>query len=821
MTLRDKDQNTTKKQKLVPLLFHRRLILLASVAIIVSIGLGVQLIHLTIIEGDDKRETAFSRLDQRTFLETVRGSILDRNGSELAYDRASYSVAVDYEVISGEWADKQATEAAKKTVGGRDVWNTLSPEAREKAIAAEIGYYEHQVENLWDILAARGDIDRAMLDKRLKDIHNRVMKMANAVWERQLQEQRRLYGSDEGFDKRPIREQTLAHTILQNVSQEMAADFRRMTADLPGLKVIDSRERHYPWEVATVNLRRDTLPLPLRNDEPISIEVLGVADQILGSMRDEVWASDIKKRPFIQPSRIARDECLEENDVGSDQDGTDCRADLGGYRPGDSVGVTGLEYGFEPSLRGRRGVVDAHLNTGGEDRIDPVLGRDLKLTLDISLQAKVQAILSPAFGLTRVQQFHAGWENDGTPKPYKLPLGYPLNSAAVVLDVDTGEILAMVSMPTIATGKTIPEANRALAKPHIDRSVAWPYEAGSIVKPLILAAAVTEGVHSLDTHIDCTGHYFPHAQTIARCWIYRPAYHMTTHTARFGGPLDARHAIGASCNIYFYTIADELGIDRLNAWYRKFGVGAPLDIGLLREFEGVVEKINEETGDVIEEKRLFVAGEHAGDLPSDDYIERLDDEGGLRFLTISMGIGQSMTWTPLQAANAYATLARGGFVRDAKLIMNDPREKKKSKRTNLGLSDRVVSEALEGLRASVTEQWGTGRAIRYPTELVGQPEEPILNAKNVTVWAKTGTAQAPPMQVLNEENEIVEIKGLDHAWFVGLVGSGEPESGIARPQYAIAVIVEFGGSGGRVAGPIANQIIHAMQDAGYLAGGSE
>ena len=84
----------------------------------------------------------------------------------------------------------------------------------------------------------------------------------------------------------------------------------------------------------------------------------------------------------------------------------------------------------------------------------------------------------------------------------------------------------------------------------------------------------------------------------------------------------------------------------------------------------------------------------------------------------------------------------------------------------------------------------------------------------MTVWGKTGTAQAPPLD-LNADGEITpEERGFDHAWFVGLVGPDDAQ----RPMFALAVIVEYGGSGGRVAGPIANQVIRALQKEGYLPG---
>jgi penicillin-binding protein 2 len=168
----------------------------------------------------------------------------------------------------------------------------------------------------------------------------------------------------------------------------------------------------------------------------------------------------------------------------------------------------------------------------------------------------------------------------------------------------------------------------------------------------------------------------------------------------------------------------------------------------------------------------------------------------------------------VHAANAYATLARGGIIRDATLIADSSRSDRPRRCADLNLNSPTVAAALEGLRQSIEERYGTGNHIKYESD-----SEPIINAQGVTVRAKTGTAQAPPMRIdSNNDGTLDEddaaIKDLDHSWFVGLVGP----KGAAAPLHAIAVIVEYGGSGGRCAGPIANQIIRALQAEGYLPG---
>tara|TARA_B100001121_G_C18646557_1_gene601964 strand:+ start:60 stop:488 length:429 start_codon:yes stop_codon:yes gene_type:complete len=126
----------------------------------------------------------------------------------------------------------------------------------------------------------------------------------------------------------------------------------------------------------------------------------------------------------------------------------------------------------------------------------------------------------------------------------------------------------------------------------------------------------------------------------------------------------------------------------------------------------------------------------------------------------------------------------------------------------------VVDTILEGMREGVSEPWGTGSRIKYGTG----DYEPIFNVPGVVVMGKTGTAQAPPWaRDVDGDGTIAQRErttGLEHAWFVGLVGNARD----GKPRYAIAVLIEYGGSGGRVAGPVANQIIEALQSEGYLEG---
>lgn len=765
-------------QKLIPSMFHRRLVLLLVVIGIITSALGMQLFKLSIVQGAQRLAEAESRLDRRVYLPTHRGRILDRHGRILAEDRASYDIAVAYDVITGAWPNNQAARQARREIGASD-WNVMSPEQRDQAIADRLPHWEMMVEDLWAAIREHGELSELDLLQRRDAIRAEVQSMAAAVWDNQRLAWEARFGTEDdedsargrrGFRPRPIREQRAPHVILPRVNPEVAFEFRRLARDFDGIvQVQDSRRREMPWSSADVLLDRgDSLPKPLRSQSSVTIRVEGVGDHILGSVRDEVWAEDIQRRPFVKSNG---------------------EIDLGGYRVGDAVGSRGLELSFEHHLRGTRGVINERRDTGEQERLEAKPGDDLQITLDIMLQARVQAILSHEYGLTRVQRWH---QNDA------LPGGRPLNSAAVVLEVDTGEILAMVSMPTIEMGRNMSESRRAADDPWVNRPVEAIYPPGSILKPLVLCAAVQSGLHSLHTPINCApGHFYDTRPGIARCWIFRERYGLTNH-----GPLRAEEAMARSCNMYFYTLGDRLGMNRASNWFARFGLGQPLDTGLLQIVEGP------------ESRATQYRGESAGTIPTDELIADLRAKGELNFASVILGIGQGpgVTWTPIQAANAYATIARGGVIRDATLVRDQDRLSPRLSREHMQFSPALVDAALEGLRQSVEESHGTGYQIRYEYDQSLRPDR-IINVDGVTVWAKTGTAQAPalPVDTTGDGESDSVITGLSHAWFVGLVG---PKRG--RPSHAIVVIVEYGGSGGRVSGPIANEIIRALKAEGYL-----
>ena len=738
---------------------RRRLGWLAAVALAAVAILAVQLWALTVWEGEELLAKAESRLDAEDWLPTVRGRILDRQGRVLAEDVPAWDVAIHYGAIDGSWARTRAQRAARADLG-RSLWGRINRQARDGVVALREPEAQAELEGVLDEVARLCEVPRARIDEEIVRIRERVTRLV---------ERRRAQAGPEGRLK-PVAEQQSSHVVLRQVPDSVAFALRKLGDQYPGtIEVVDGTRRVQPWSAADVRLETDSLPLPLRRKGTVTVHVPGVLDSIVGEVRDAVWAEDKSRRPFYKP------------------DGT---VDLGGYREGmaDSIGTSGLEAAYEDWLRGTRGQLRRRRDVDEVERLEPVPGKDLRLTVDAELQARVQAILNPRFGLTRVQS----WQHGGKPG---LPDGTKLASAAVVIEVETGDILAMASWPSRDDAQELEPAERSRLQPGLNRAAEAVYPPGSIVKPLIYAGAVSSGRFAAGGSVACNGHYFPDFKDRARCWIWRPEHGMATHSSILGGPLGIEAAISRSCNIYFFSVAQKMGLRGVVDWYRALGVGRTMGTGL----QGPLSA--ERRGD---------AGEGAGILPDEADLQKIEARRDA-FTTIIMGIGQGpVAWTPLQAANAFATLARGGALRDARIVRDDAALPPDRRTGSLSIPAEARRRALEGLRQAVESSHGTGHHVRYGDGT----REAIFDLPGVRVMGKTGTAQAPPL-VWDEDGDgrrERSIRGLDHAWFVGLAGDRDDEA----PRYAVAVLVEYGGSGGKTAGPVAEQVVQALLDEGYL-----
>lgn len=796
-------------------MFHRRVLLLSAAVGLAFTPLILATGRLALVKHEELFKEAEQRLMRRQWTATTRGKILDRKGRVLTLDRPAYGVAVGYDVLAGRWVEVAAKRAAMKV--HRHDWPDLGAARQAELLESyRVVFARHMAQSWSELATTLGVNEKELNDKRdgaveriaraaTRQMNRRRVAELDAAAERGDALTPQLMEEIEKRISRPIQEQTAPVMLLPKVSDDVGLRLQIALGDevellpegdgpdaprvkvprFPGLRISDTGDREYPYDVVNVEIDRRTLPSPVRHEDVMSVRVEGVAAHILGRMRIRPYDSDIKKRE----ERIKADPAF------AARVSTDSGVDRGELRDVDPVGDVGIEASHELDLRGLRGVRSRRLDTGQEVEMPHVPGRDVTLTIDINLQARVQAAMQPRLGLAVSQPWHRG---PTTPINPTIPDGTPLNGAAVVIDIDTGDILAMVSTPSFSRAQLQDDPDQIfedrINTPYLDRAIAKSYAAGSIVKPLILCGAAKRGVYQSGQTIECTGHFLPKQPNMYRCWIYKQTNGVLTHTMQLERNLSGKDALEVSCNIFFFTLGQRLGISGVVDTYRMFDVGNRFNLGVGLEFAGAMGT----KGD-------------GSDVNTGDAIQ--------------MGIGQGpISWTPLHAANAYATLARGGVSVPPTLVRGVGGEAvSRGQPRELEIPSWALAEAYQGLEASVSGRHGTGNGIQ--TEPPPAAKESFFNAPNITVWGKTGTATAPDLKIKDAEpdgeddNEVGGKRGQtarvvrsgDHSWFLVLVG---PKGG--RMKYAIAVVMDYAGSGGKVSGPICNQVIHALIAEGYL-----
>ena len=816
----------SKVRHYIPSMFHRRVLLLVFLCIVGILMLSGRLGYMTVVEGADARAEAEKRLVTTTWLPTTRGRILDRKGRVIAGDRASYNIAIDYRILAGEWVyetrngrtastsiRRYATTLARRA--NPDFWDTYPESEQERVIEQFEAALKARVTRMErDLLSITG-MDPDDFEQRKQEILQRVGAMKaqhyDRVYNRLVNEYERtghIPGEQElarfhRMANEPIAEEHASHTIIPDITDELGFAVLRLIAKkspivsegvdpsvleslnvplYPGLKVVDATARLTPYELASVAIDRSGFPLPLRSEEPIVVRVDGVGRQLLGRIDDGLYLEDIQRRS----------DAIHDDDILRARSLTSKGTDRGRYFPGDRVGRTGIEHAFEHELRGLRGVRIENLQTGEVEEIEREHGRDVYLSIDIMLQARIRALLDPSLGLARVQTWHTNEQ------PEYTPTGTDLDAGVVVLDIATGEVLAMVSTPnpplTESEWKTLGvynETDRRLYNtihaPWVNKAIAKPYPPGSVAKALILTEAAKRGEYTQGERIHDRGYLLDNQPNKFRSWIYKKHDGMYDgHSRQLGRDLDGVDALMVSSNVFFFTLGRRLGPERIAYAYQDFHVGRPYELGIGTEWAGSVGRFNG---------------------PNDGSDINLDE-------ATLMGIGQGpITWTPLHAADALSTIARAGVSITPSIV----RDGNAPDVRDIGIPSWAVRDALQGLRQVVENRaFGTGRTISYPERGVERYE--IFNVPGLTIWGKTGTAEAPPL-LFDPDNtakgngpqEPRIVRKGDHSWYVTLVAP-EGES----PKYAIAVIVEYAGSGGKVSGPINNEIIRALVEEGYL-----
>ena len=426
------------------------------------------------------------------------------------------------------------------------------------------------------------------------------------------------------------------------------------------------------------------------------------------------------------------------------------------YSQNDIIGKAGIEYVFEKYLKGTDGVKQIDMNVDGmiTDEYtakEAVAGSDVILTIDSKLQAVTEEALK-----NNIEKIANGGFSDTSPADA---------GAAVVLNVKTGEVLAMASYPDYNPSSFINGIDtntwnyyiNGNTKPLENKAISAMYSPGSTYKMATAIAGLESGAITTKETINDTGVYKKY-NSQWKCWIYT-GYHIGH------GRLNVSEAIKRSCNYFFYEVGDRIGIDTLAKYSYYLGLGHKTGIELSNEISGVLAS----TQIAKQENRSWNPGE-----------------------TISAAIGQSYnTFTPLQMAKYVAMIANGGKRIDVTIVKSivnsDGSEVSRNEyesyvKEKLGLEDddseelsfnQANIEAIkEGMRGVTSESGGTA----YST----------FKNFNIEVGGKTGSAQTG-------------VTGKTNAWFVGFAPFDDPE-------IAIVVFVRNGGHGGYTA-EVARDII--------------
>jgi penicillin-binding protein 2 len=416
------------------------------------------------------------------------------------------------------------------------------------------------------------------------------------------------------------------------------------------------------------------------------------------------------------------------------------------YRAGDRIGRIGVERYLETELRGIRGwrkkVVDARglpLSRLESEKLlpeprmqEPRPGHDVVLTIDMALQKIVNQALR----------------------------GHP-SAAAVVMEVDTGRILAATSKPSydsnlMTTGLTFDEQtalNENPFRPRIDKTVYENYFPGSTFKPFTAIAALEEGKITPEDVLHCSGFHELGRRTF-RC----PKPH---------GDLTLREAIVMSCNVFFFNLAEITGMDTIARYAKEFGFGERTGVGYNSEAPGFIP----------------TKAWYAEKLPGQFRIGH----------TLNTAIGQgNVKVTPIQMAMTYSALANGGTVYRPQVIRRIEttdgdlvKEYYPEVIRRTAVSRASLDLVMDALRGVVEEEEGTAYSARQ---------------ESVSIAGKTGTAQVARVR-RKPGDDLARHYYLnrDHAWFAAVAPAD-------APKIAIITIIEHGGSGGEHAAPVGVEI---------------
>lgn len=655
------------------------------------------------------------------------------SGAVLAADEDLYSVEVHYrwleDPVSEQWVSHQLRSELTRE------------ERRDTELAARV--HESCLQQrtlLWQQLHEISGIPRQTLKARRERIQLRVERIAADVNRRRRKKLQGQSGITDTSDLESLSEDESAGVLLKiarAIRQSVTTPPERMTED----RIVVREEEGYHVVIRDVPLT-------------VAAEIRSHPERFPGTRVVVATRRTYPQGGLCSHAVGARTALRDDERKRLD---TITQQAITGWIP--RRGRSGVEYSWDHRLRGTAGLRKTVRNRRQqivETSVvrNPAAGGDVVVTIHPELQRHAERLLAEA--LTDAPRLLLPVpDNDNA-----TSLAVPHGGSVVIMDVNTGRLLAAASAPgidlelfTSGTEKEWAAVNADRRQPFFSRTISMALPPGSVFKPLTAVAAIESGVLNPDAPFYCQG--FLDNPDEHRCLVFR--LHGTGHE-----DITLDRALAQSCNVYFFRAGTQTGMGRLYDWSVRFGFGAPTGIDL--------------------------PFEKSGALPPRPPQEAFDTVRP-RFERESVGfaIGQSqLTATPLQVVRMMAAIANGGWLvvphivspdgvaRTADEIDDTPREL--SRRRIRGLHSETLDRIRTGLTAAVEQPWGTGyRTVRL---------------SDIRIAGKTGTAETSAGQA-------------DHAWFAGYVPAD-------APRYAFVVVLEHGGSGSQTAGPIVRELIRFM-----------
>ncbi len=410
------------------------------------------------------------------------------------------------------------------------------------------------------------------------------------------------------------------------------------------------------------------------------------------------------------------------------------------YMGGDHIGKMGLEKIFEKQLRGEKGQrffeVDVHgMEQQSLKLTEPLPGNDLQLTIDLDMQQVAEQEMAGQAG------------------------------SVIAMDVKTGRLLVLASAPALHLEEFIGGISQKSwdammnnpLNPLLDKTIQGQYPPGSTYKIVTALAGLMEGVITPETNYPCFGSFTLHGHTYG-CW----------KKWGHGREVNLKKALAESCDVYFYHIGQEVGVDKLAIYAKSLGLG-------------------EKTGIILE-------NEKTGLVPTKEWKHRKRKEPWQQGETVSVSIGQGFNLTtPLQICRMTAAIANGGILHQPQIVLavkdqdGATLEEFPPKVTGQAFATQKAIQLIhKGLVAAVNNDHGTGSQAKMAA---------------ITVAGKTGTAQVVRLDQFSEtDEEDIPYKYRDHAWFTCYAPAENPE-------IAVTVLTEHGRHGGSSAAPIAKKVL--------------